>query len=147
MLLQVHPATTMLRGDGKGYNPRDIRVTPLPGGEELLTGVFVDDGNREGRPRRQDRPFWITLAAGFEAWQDLNTRIFHALADDTRDVMIACRPQPQHVLVCPTCRAVVPIKLHAVCGHGHLTAIERAACSGCGRGFTPPEIDELGTWL
>jgi hypothetical protein len=136
----------MLRGDAS-YNPRRIIVTPLPGGEEFLTGTFVDDGPREGRARRPDRSFYITTSANFGALQDLNMRIFRALRDETGDVMIACRQQPQHVLVCPTCRAVVPIKLHPVVGHGHITEEERATCAECGRGFTTPEIDERGTRL
>jgi len=37
MLIGVHPTETMLRGDGKGYNPRDLTVTALAGGFELLT--------------------------------------------------------------------------------------------------------------
>ena len=146
MLIQVHPATTMMRGDGS-YNPRDIVVTPLPAGEELLTGRFVDDGDREGRPRRRDRSFWITTAAGFEAWQDLNTRIFYALRSDTCEVVIACRPQPEQILICPTCQSVVPIKLRAVAGHNRLDAIESATCSDCGRGFIQPEIGDLENWL
>jgi hypothetical protein len=148
MLIDVHAATTMLRGDGRGYNPREIVVTPLPGGEELLTGAFVDDGPRDGHlARRPERPFWITTHFGFEAWSDLNARVFHELEHGPRDVMIGYRPQPQHVLVCPTCRAFIPIELPTVAGHGHLTGVEWATCSGCGRNFTSHEIDERGTWL
>ncbi len=146
MLIAVHPVTTMLRGDAS-YNPREITITPQPGGEELLTGTFVDDGPREGRARRPNRPFWITTGANFGAWQQLNTRIFLALQNETGDVIIAARPQPQYVLLCPTCRTIVPIRLHSVVGHGHITGIERAGCAGCGRGFTAPEIEQLGTWL
>jgi hypothetical protein len=72
-------------------------------------------------------------------------RIFRALRDEIGDVMIACRQQPQHVLLCPTCRAVVTIRLHSVVGH--ITGVERATCAECGRAFTAPEIDERGTWL
>jgi hypothetical protein len=146
MLTQVHPAARMLQGDA-GYNPRDVVAMQLPSGEQLLTGEFVDDGYAASRPQRQTRPFWITLARDFEAWHELNSRIFHILQEETRNVVIACRQQPQHVLVCPTCRAIVLIKLHPVVGHGHITEEERAACAECGRAFTAPEIDERGTWL
>jgi hypothetical protein len=78
MFLAVHPAETMLRGDGKGYNPRDIRVTQLAGGYELLTGVFRDDGVRSG-PKRPERPFHIIIPKEFEAWHALNSMVFVAL--------------------------------------------------------------------
>jgi len=86
MYVSVHPTETMLRGDGHGYNPRDIFVTPLPGRRELITGVFRDDGARSG-PRRPDRRFRITMPTGFGAWQSLNTRVFYAL----RDKCLRCR--------------------------------------------------------
>jgi hypothetical protein len=49
----AYSKASLMRGHGS-YNPRDIVVTPLPAGEELLTGTFVDDGSRDGRPRRRD---------------------------------------------------------------------------------------------
>ena len=78
MFLTVHPAETTLRGDGKGYNPRDISITQLAGGYELLTGVFRDDGVRSGSAR-PERPFHIILPNEFGAWYSLNSRMFSAL--------------------------------------------------------------------
>ncbi len=147
MLMQVHPTRIVLQGDGRGYNPRHVIVRALTSGEELLIGTFVDDGDREGRPRRPNRPFWITIPADFEGWRALNTRIFYSLQNDSGEVVICCRPQPEHVLVCPTCGTVVSITEHPIFGPPYVHAVELATCSGCGRGFTPPEIDERGTWL
>ncbi len=87
MFLSVHPAETMLRGDGKGYNPRDLSITVLAGACELLTGVFRDDGIRS-EPRRTDRPFHIILPNDFQAWHSLNTRIFYSLQSSATVVAI-----------------------------------------------------------
>ena len=87
MLIGVHPTETMLRGDGKGYNPRDLTVTALAGGFELLTGVFRDDGVRF-EPRRPDRPFHIIIPNEFLAWLSLNTRVFDAIESDANVVEV-----------------------------------------------------------
>ena len=155
MLTQVHPSTNMLRGDGLGYNPRGsqqgfppgVDVHSLPGGEEILTGNFVDDGVREGRPRRPSRLFWISLPAGFAAWQELNAEIFRVLQNNTGPVVITRRNQPNPVLICPTCEALVPVAVGTISGPRHLTSIDRPTCGRCGRGFTTAEIEQLGTWL
>jgi hypothetical protein len=86
MLIAVHPAETMLRGDGRGFNPRNISVTVLAGQRELLTGVFRDDG--VGSTNRSDRPFQIVIPRGFQAWHSLNTRVFYALRSDSPEVII-----------------------------------------------------------
>jgi len=54
----VHPVRNMLHGDGRGYNPREVYVTPL-GIYELITGTFRDDG--VGSTDRPPRPFRIAL--------------------------------------------------------------------------------------
>lgn len=87
MFIQVHAAETMLRGDGSGYNPREIRATLLPDGIELISGVFRDDG--VGSTNRADRPFRIFLPAGFEAWQHLNSLIFSALHSSASEIVIS----------------------------------------------------------
>ena len=52
MLVEVHPAVIMLRGDDS-YNPRNMQSTPVTDGTEILEGVHVDDGVRpDNRPRR-----------------------------------------------------------------------------------------------
>lgn len=86
MFVTVHPAETMLRGDGSGFNPRNIMVTALPGRRELLTGVFRDDG--VGSTSRPDRPFRIVIPNGFQAWHSLNAEVFYALRSDAREVII-----------------------------------------------------------
>jgi hypothetical protein len=88
MVISVHPAETMLRGDGRGYNPRDIQVMPLPGNRELITGVFRDDG--VGSTRRAPRPFRIVASAGLRAmqWQSLNTAVFCALKSGVPEIII-----------------------------------------------------------
>ncbi len=47
MYQTVHHAVTMLHGDGK-QNPRNLRVQPLPGGDELLSFDLVHDGVDQG---------------------------------------------------------------------------------------------------
>ena len=88
MVISVHPAQTMLRGDGRGYNPRDIQVTPLPGNRELITGVFRDDG--VGSTRRAPRPFRVVTPPGLRAmqWQSLNTAVFCALESGAPETLI-----------------------------------------------------------
>jgi hypothetical protein len=72
------------------YNPRNIVVTRLPNGRELLTGMFRDDGVREDTETRSpDRPFGIAIPLGFDAWQSLNTRIFYALKSAKRGIDIS----------------------------------------------------------
>jgi hypothetical protein len=86
MTVAVHPADTMLRGDGCGYNPRSICPLKLAGRRELITGVFRDDG--VGSTNRPDRPFRITIPAGFQGWQSLNTQVFYALKSNAREIII-----------------------------------------------------------
>jgi hypothetical protein len=90
MLLQVHPAINMLRGDGKGYNPRNLSVWNGAGGSEMLEGVYQDDGRTEG-PRRPDVPFNIVLPADFGAWHALNTAIYYALEAGQSPIFIDAR--------------------------------------------------------
>jgi hypothetical protein len=88
MFLSVHPAVTMMRGDGKGYNPRDLEFLTGAGGREMIQGVFRDDGGVGSAPRRPDVPFHVVLPPGFGAWHSLNTRIFYALTEGQTQVFI-----------------------------------------------------------
>lgn len=94
MLVQVHSAVTMLRGDGDGRNPRDLVSHSMPDGEALV-GRFVDDGVRKSAPmnapRRPDVPFQIYLPLDFMAWHALNARIFYALQRGDSPVLIDMR--------------------------------------------------------
>jgi hypothetical protein len=85
MQLVLHPAQTNLRGDGRGYNPREICATPLPGNRELITGVFRDDG--VGATGRPDRPFKIVTPIGFQDWIPLNAEIYDRLRSGTAEVV------------------------------------------------------------
>jgi len=147
MLVQVHPATNMMRGDGEGYNLREISVSSLPGGVELLTGLFVDDGRTDQRPRRPNVPFWIAIPPGFQACQSLNVEIFEALRRRTDGVVISHRAQPDNVLVCPSCKSLVTIEHLPVLLPRSIGQTDRANCHQCGRAFSQAEIDTLGTWL
>lgn len=91
MYCPVHPSSTMLRGDDRGYNPREIRVAVLPNGRELITGVFRDDGRIDNALRRPDRQFRILVPPAFEAWWDLNTHVFRALRANTAEGVIDFR--------------------------------------------------------
>jgi len=86
MLVSVHPAVTSLRGDGRGYNPRDLRVAPLPGSRERISGVFRDDG--VGATSRLNRPFSIEIPVGFSDWIFLNAQVFYALSSSVREIVI-----------------------------------------------------------
>ena len=88
MVLQVHPVSTMLRGDGKGYNARSFNVWTGANRSEMVEGVFQDDGRTDGGARRPDIPFSIVLPADFGAWQALNTRIFYALQEQPTRIFI-----------------------------------------------------------
>ena len=79
MLVDVHPAINMLRGDGIGYNPRDFSIWNGAGASEMIEGVFRDDGRTDAAPRRPNVPFTIVLPPDFHAWQALNTRIYNEL--------------------------------------------------------------------
>jgi hypothetical protein len=89
MYVVVHPAETLLPGDGRGYNPRDIRVTLQPGNREAVTGAFRDDGRPSGVPARPERSFRIVLPVGFDAWQSLNMLVFYALQSGACEIDLA----------------------------------------------------------
>ena len=78
MFVTARPVETLLRGDGRGYNPREIRTRQLAGGYELITGVFRDDGPGSV-PVRPDRPFHIVIPTGFDAWHSLHASVVEAL--------------------------------------------------------------------
>jgi hypothetical protein len=146
LYVQVHPAHTMMRGDGS-YNPRNVCIAARPDGGEVLTGTFIDDGRVDGAPRRPNRQFRIMIPPDFEAWQALNTEIFHGLQRIGTNVEINFieRPQKDCWLKCPTCSAVVQVQLLHV---PHTRAIEGrgAATCSCGRVFSDSEVDNLAFW-
>jgi hypothetical protein len=148
MYVEVHPSATMMRGDDQGYNPRNILVTRLSDGREVLTGTFVDDVRVDGTPRRPDRPFEIIIPADFQNWQGLNTDNRFALQRSGESIKtdFARRPQKDHILTCPTCGTVVRIQLaeSRTASRGALTADYAANCQTCRREFSDAEVDELG---
>ena len=86
MLNAVHPSKTRLRGDGGGFNPRNIEVLPLSGELEMIIGVFRD--NSVGSRGRLDRPFQIIIPIGFQAWDFLNEVVYDALRSGVHEVII-----------------------------------------------------------
>jgi hypothetical protein len=91
MYLAVHPATTMMRGDGDGYNPRNLTFYNGPGGSEMIEGVFQDDGRTDTAPRRPDIPFTTFLPPDFVAWHELTAKIYYALRAGQSPVLIDMR--------------------------------------------------------
>ena len=74
-----------------GYEPFELRVTPLAGGQELLTGVFKDIGRR----RLPDRPFQVVIHGGFHHaklgtfyWQELNLQVRYTLRHTAGEIRI-----------------------------------------------------------
>lgn len=79
MYEQRHPFEIMLRGDGEGYDPRDIQPYSVSAFFEIVQGVFRDDGVRpRGRLRRPDRPFrfFVPRRVNFRL---LNTEVWRRL--------------------------------------------------------------------
>ena len=87
MFIQVHAAETMLRGDGSGYNPREIRATLLPDGIELISGVFRDDG--VGSTNRADRPFRNSRPRDSRRGSISTASIFSALHSSASEIVIS----------------------------------------------------------
>jgi YgiT-type zinc finger domain-containing protein len=58
----------------------------------------------------------------------------------------------EHQLKCPVCGSEVLVQHNPIegtvkkGGHNTVSAEDSAVCGKCGRQFTQPEIDDLGSW-
>jgi hypothetical protein len=77
MYVKTHPAHILLRAD-ESYNPRNLQIRHIAD-RQIIEGVCIDDGARNGNPRRPNRPFRINVPTWFNDWTRASTALYYAL--------------------------------------------------------------------